>query len=103
MSALPPKADISHLSPHTVSLSPYRPVMPRTGGLVCKMGPTQGSNFSYDHSGVPHAGVGTGPARVVMASVAVSVLTCLALIYIVWCIRTGYGEHLIRRHGTCLK
>ena len=52
---------------------------------------------------MPHAGVGTGPARVVMASVAVSVLTCLALIYIVWCIRTGYGEHLIRRHGTCLK
>jgi hypothetical protein len=38
-----------------------------------------------------------------MASVAVSVLTCLALIYIVWCIRTGYGEHLFRRHGTCLK
>jgi hypothetical protein len=39
-----------------------------------------------------------------MASVVVSVLTCLALIYIVWCIRTSYyGEHLFRWHGTCLK
>ena len=72
-------------------------------GIGLQNGADSRSNFSYDHSGVPHAGVGTGPARVVMASVAVSVLTCLALIYIVWCIRTGYGEHLIRRHGTCLK
>jgi hypothetical protein len=44
--------------------------------------------------------VGTG-LGVVMASVAVSVLTCLALSYIVWCIRNG--EHLFRRRGFCLK
>jgi hypothetical protein len=43
-----------------------------------------------------------GPG-VVMASVAVSVLNWLALSYIVWCIRTGNGEHLFRRRGFCVK
>jgi hypothetical protein len=46
--------------------------------------------------------VGTG-LGVVMASVAERVLTCLALSYIVWCIRTGNGKHLFRRRGFCLK
>ena len=52
----------------------------------------------------PHAGVGTGlgrRARVAMATVALSVLTWLALSYTVWCIRNG--EHLFRRRGFCLK
>ena len=31
---------------------------------------------------------------VLMATVALSVLTWLALSYIVWCIRTGDGEHV---------
>lgn len=69
-----------------VSLSPYRPVMPGAGGLICKVvrktGPTQGRNFPIDHRGVLNGGVGTRSARVVIASVAVIVLTCLALIYI---------------------
>jgi hypothetical protein len=39
----------------------------------------------------------------VMASVAVSVLTWLALSYIFRCIRNGDGEHLFRRRGFCLK
>jgi hypothetical protein len=43
-----------------------------------------------------------GPG-VVMASVAVSVLNWLALSYIVWCIRSGNGEHLFRRRGFCVK
>jgi hypothetical protein len=43
-----------------------------------------------------------GPG-VVMASVAVSVLNWLALSYIVWCIRTGNGEHLFRRRGFRVK
>jgi hypothetical protein len=42
-------------------------------------------------------------ARIVMRSVAVSVLIWLALSYIVWCTRTGDGEHLFRRRGFCLK
>ena len=39
----------------------------------------------------------------VMASVAVSVLNWVALSYIVWCIRTGNGEHLFRQRGFCVK
>jgi hypothetical protein len=35
-------------------------------------------------------------ARVVMQSVAVSVVIWSALTYIVWCIHTGEGEHLFR-------
>jgi hypothetical protein len=74
--------------------------MPRAGGLVCKVvcktGPTQ-------DRGVPHAGLGTGSARAVIASVAVSVLTCLALICTVWCIRACDGKHLFRRRGFRLK
>ena len=42
-------------------------------------------------------------ARVVMRSVAVSVVIWLALSYIVWCIHTGDGEHLFRRRGFCVK
>ena len=51
---------------------------------------------------MPHAGVGTG-LGVVIASVAVSVLTLLSLSYIVLCIHTGNGKHLFRRRDFCLK
>jgi len=51
---------------------------------------------------VPHAGVGTG-LGVVIASVAVSVLTWLSLSYIVLCIHTGNGKHLFRRRDFCVK
>jgi hypothetical protein len=42
-------------------------------------------------------------ACVVMATVAMSMVDWLALSYILWCIRTGDGEHLFRRRGFCLK
>ncbi len=69
-----------------VSLLPYRLVR-GTEGLLCKVDrkarSTQRSKLPVDHRGVAQAGVGTGPARAVMASVAVSVPTWLALSHIV--------------------
>ncbi len=62
-----------------VSLLPYRLIMPGFGGLLCKARSTQGSKLTVDHRSAPHAGAGTGSASAVMASVAVSVPTWLAL------------------------
>jgi hypothetical protein len=64
---------------------------------------TGGPLILIDQRTVPHAGLGTGPG-VVRASVAVDVLTCLALIwlalsYIIWCIRSGNSERLFQRRG----
>jgi hypothetical protein len=56
---------------------------------------------------MPHA-VGPARRRVLMArcvggAVSVLTLTWLALSYIVWCNRGGYGERLFRRSGFFLK
>jgi len=55
------------------------------------VGPVQSPPPLIGQRTVPHAGVGTS---VLMATVAVSVLTWLVPSYIVWFIRTGDGEHV---------